>query len=470
MSTLKKNIVYNFLYQLLILILPLITAPYLARVIGPQGVGVYSFSYSVAMYFTYITLLGLNNYGNRAIASVQDDYEKRSRVFCEIFTMQTMTFCISIALYLVYVGFFSVDKKAALIMLLWVLSSLFDINWFFFGMEQFKLTVTRNTIIKVLTVVAIFTFVKTKDDLYKYIAIMAVGIVLSQMCLWPFLKKYIHFVKPKFKDVVKHFKPNLMLFVPVIAISLYKIMDKVMLGYISNMKQVAYYENAEKIINITLAFITALGTVMLPRMTALISAKREEESSKYLDDSVMLVAAYTNAVMFGIFAVAQRFAVWFYGDEFAKSGTVMMYLAVTTVLIGVGNVIRTQYIIPNKKDSIYIVSAIIGAVVNLIVNALLIPHIASVGAAIGTIVAETCVFVYQIFCVRKDIHLLLYLKYEIVYIAIGAVMFGAIELLPVFKSDTVDLVLDVIVGATVYVLLAGLYIFLIKKKNLLHRS
>lgn len=470
MSSLKKNIAYNIIYQVLILILPLLTAPYLSRVIGADGVGVYSFSHSAALYFTYITLLGLTNYGNRTIASVQNDYEKRSHAFCEIFSMQFITFCISIILYVFYAAFLSVDKTAAMVAGLWVLSSLFDINWFFFGMEQFKLTVTRNTIIKILTVICIFVFVKTKDDIYIYIAIMAVSTVLSQLCLWPFLRRYIHFVRPKLKDVLKHFKPNLMLFVPVIAISLYKIMDKVMLGYLSTMTEVGYYENAEKIINITLTLITALGTVMLPRMSALVSSNKTKESTKYMDDSVMFVAAYTNAVMFGLFAVAKNFAVVFYGDDFAMSGTIMIYLAVTTVLIGVGNVWRTQYLIPNKKDNIYIISAIIGAVVNLVVNAILIPYLAAVGAAIGTIVAEASVFVYQLFCIRKEINVLLYLKYEIVYLIIGGIMFGAIRLLPEFSNKIVNIAADVAVGAVVYIVLAAAYILKVKKKNLFCRS
>ena len=155
---LKKNILFNFAYQILALVLPFITAPYLSRTIGAEGVGVYSFSQSIALYFTYITLLGLSNYGNRAIAEVQDDENKRSKIFFEIYSMQFCSFLISIFLYLVYVIFFSVNHIAAIIMIGWVVSAAFDINWFFFGMEQFKLTVIRNTIIKIISVACIFIF------------------------------------------------------------------------------------------------------------------------------------------------------------------------------------------------------------------------------------------------------------------------------------------------------------------------
>lgn len=458
MANLKKNIAYNFTYQILILFLPFITAPYLSRVIGADGVGTYSFAYSVALYFTYITLLGLNNYGNRTMATVQNSFEDRSKAFSEIYIMQVMTFGISAFLYVIYILFLSVDKTAALIMGILVLSSLFDINWFFFGMELFKLTVTRNAIIKIGTAACIFLFIKERNDVYKYIFIMAVSVLLSQMCLWPFIKKYIRFSWPSLKNVCKHFKPNLMLFVPVIAISLYKIMDKVMLGYMSTMTEVGYYENAEKIINIALTLINAVGTVMLPRMTALVSSHNEKESKKYIDKSMLLVLAYSNAIMFGIFAVGDLFSVVYYGKEFGRTGSIMLLLAITVVFLGCGNVMRTQFLIPNKRDTVYINSAVIGALVNLLINCMLIPRFAAMGAAIGTIAAEFSVLAYQLFATRKELNLKTYAKYEIVYVFIGTIMFIVIGLIPSFSSSVLTLAVKIIVGGSVYVLLAGAYL------------
>lgn len=463
MANLKKNIAYNFTYQVLILILPFITAPYLSRVIGPDGVGTYSFAYSVALYFTYITMLGLNNYGNRSIASTQNDLGKRSNTFCEIYIMQTITFCISALMYLIYVLFFSVDKVAATVMGIMVLSSLFDINWFFFGMELFKLTVTRNTAIKIGTAICIFVFIKERSDVYKYILIMATSVLLSQMCLWPFVKRYVHFSRPSFKNVLKHFKPNITLFVPVIAVSLYKIMDKVMLGYMSTMTEVGYYENAEKIINIALTLITAVGTVMLPRMTALISSNSISESRKYIDKSMMLVLAYSNAMTFGIFAVGKLFSVVYYGDDFEQTGSIMILLAITIVFLGCGNVVRTQYLIPNKYDNIYIYSAIIGAVVNLVINGLLIPKYAATGAAIGTIAAEFCVLFYQLYSIRRELNLKEYAKYEAVFAFIGIMMVIVINILPESDNDAVNLAAKIITGGFVYVVIAFLY--LVKVQN-----
>lgn len=458
MTNLKKNIVYNFTYQILILILPFITAPYLSRVIGPDGAGIYSFAYSVALYFTYITKLGLNNYGNRSIAFAQNDLEKRSDTFCEIYAMQIVFFCISALAYGIYVLFFAVDKIAATVMGIMVLSSLFDINWFFFGMELFKLTVIRNAVIRIGTAICIFAFIKERSDVYKYILIMSTSVLLSQMCLWPFINKYIRFSRPSLKNVLKHFKPNLTLFVPVIAVSLYKIMDKVMLGYMSTMAEVGYYENAEKIINITLTLITAVETVMLPRMTALISNNNISDSRKYIDKSMALVLAYSNAAAFGIFSVGKLFATVYYGKDFEKTGIIMILLAVTIVSVGCGNVIRTQYLIPNKRDKIYIYSAIIGAVVNLVINGLMIPKYASVGASIGTIAAEFCVLLYQLYFIRKELNLKVYAKYETVFAVIGIIMVIVINMLPEFDSSVFDLAAKILIGGCVYVIIAGFYL------------
>ncbi len=167
-NNLKKNISYNFIYQLLILFLPFVTAPYLSRVIGANGIGIYSYTHSIGVYFTYFIMLGLNNHGNRTIATFQLDREKRSRAFFEIYTLQLICSLFFISLYIYYIFYISTNQKAAILQGVFVLSALFDINWFFFGMEKFRITVTRNAIVKILTVVAIFVLVKKK---YRYLLI-----------------------------------------------------------------------------------------------------------------------------------------------------------------------------------------------------------------------------------------------------------------------------------------------------------
>lgn len=462
MKSLKKNIIYNSVYQFLIMFLPFITAPYLSRVIGAEGVGTYSYSHSVAQYFIYIAMLGLTNYGNRSIAAVSDNREKRSVVFSEIYCMQITTAVFSILTYLCY-AFFAQDKVSSLIMTVYVISALFDVNWLFFGTENFKLTVIRNTIIKLSSMAAIFIFVRSSSDTYIYVAIMAIGTLISQLALWPFLKRVVDFKLPKWKDVAKHYKPNLMLFVPVIAISIYKIMDKIMLGQMSSTASVGYYEYAEKIYNIPLLIITAIGTVMLPRMTFLYSNDKWEEASKYLYTSIEYVLAFANVAMFGLIAISHDFVIVYYGKDFLPSSLVINYLASTIVFLAAGNVLRTQYLIPKKLDKIYIRSAVYGAIINFIVNFVLIRKMGVIGAAWGTIAAEAIVFFYQLLSIRKDINIKGIFVTEIQYFAVGIVMYLVVA--PITMSNSLlSVLVKMIIGGGIY-LIGFVALFYIKHKT-----
>ena len=465
MGRLKQNIMYNFIYQILIMVLPFITAPYLSRKIGASGVGVYSFSQTVATYFTYITTLGLSNYGNRSIASVQNDREKRSKSFSEIYCMQALCFLVSIILYAVYIIFFSVDKIAALIMSIWVVSSLFDINWLFFGLEKFKLTVIRNTLIKVLSVGCIFLFVKSKDDIYIYILIMALSTFLSQVCLWPYVKQDIDFTLPRWCDIKKHIKPNLILFLPVISVSLYRMMDKIMLGYMCTMEEVGFYENAEKIISMVQSLIVAVGTVMLPRMTSIYSSEKENQGNHYFDLSMTAVIVYVSAAAFGLLSIKDVFTRVYFGSGFERTSEILALLTITLIFFGAGNVLRTQYIIPKKEDEIYIKSAFWGALVNLIVNSILIGKYGGVGAAIGTICAEAVVCIYQFVKVKADISILHFFPVLIRYTVFGLIMYIVIRNLPVVNNDIITLIMYIAVGAAVYLLFVTLDLFWRRKAN-----
>ena len=251
MTSLKKNFIYNVVYQMLLIILPLITAPYIARTLGAEGVGIYSYTYSVAQYFLLFAMLGISNHGNRSIAAVREDDCKLSRTFWSIYSIQAFMYVLAIIAYLIYLFAFNVDNKTIVaIQFIYVVSGALDISWYFFGTEQFKITVTRNMIIKIATVILMFIFVHNPGDLAKYTVIMAGGTFLSQAYLWTYIFRQVDVVKVNWIDIKKHIKEVIILFIPVIAYSIYKLMDKIMLGNMTTYMQVGYYENAGKIINI----------------------------------------------------------------------------------------------------------------------------------------------------------------------------------------------------------------------------
>lgn len=460
MGKVKKNFVYNLIYQVLILVIPLITAPYLARTVKADGVGIYSYTYSIVYYFMLLTMLGVNNYGNRTIAKVREDKEKRSKEFLGIYALQLIIGIIMLVLYLGYVIIFnSAYKNIAIIQSLFIISAMFDINWFFFGMEEFKKTITRNTFIKIGNVILIFTLVKSPDDLWKYTLIMSGMTCLSQFILWGFLRKKIKFVKIGLKDIIKHIKPNLVLFIPVIAVSLYKMMDKIMLGKIANVTEVGFYENAEKIIGIPMTLITALGTVMLPRISNIIEKGEINKVNDYISKSISFVMFMSLAMCAGLISVGYNFAPIYFGVEFQKTGILIMLLSVTLPFLSFANVIRTQYLIPAEKDKIYIVSVSLGAVSNLIMNILLIPKLESVGACIGTVTAEFIVMFYQAFAVRKKIQISKYIKNIIPFVLKAGGMLAVTYVFNFIKmNDFIRFFIQICVGCLVYGLLNLKYI------------
>ncbi|MBQ8997539.1 MAG: flippase [Clostridium sp.] len=462
----KKNFIYNFCYQILTMILPLITTPYISRVIGPEGVGIQSYTYSIANYFVLFAMLGINNHGNRSIAMIRDDKEKLNRTFSSIYSMQFIMSTIMILLYSLYIMFIAKENKIIfLIQAIYIISALLDINWFFFGIEQFKLTVIRNAIIKLFSVLSIFIFVKNSSDLYLYSLILSLGTLIGQFVLWKYLKRYISFVKVSKKEILKQVKPILTLFVPVIAISIYKIMDKIMLGSMNSMIQVGYYENSEKIINIPLGVITALGTVMLPKMSNLYATGNEEQGNKYIGLSLEFVMFISFGAMFGLIGVSPVFIPIFLGEKFIDCVNIVSIMAVTILFLAWANVIRTQYLIPKKKDKIYIVSTIIGAVVNLLINFLLIREYGAIGAGVGTIFAEASVCIYQSIMIKKELNISLYLRKVLLYIVPGAIMCIVIRILGNELGQSILTgIIQIVVGGTLYIVLSLIYMIIIKNE------
>ena len=241
------------IYRILTVLTPLITSPYLARALGVEALGKYSASQVFVNYFVPFAMLSIENYGNRTIARVQSDKKERTEIFGNIYVIQFIAACCSMLVYVVLVEILIRPELKLLYLLqgLWLIS-LLNINWFFWGCEQFKLTVTRNIVIKIASVESILLFVKNSDDLWIYVVIMGLSMVLAEGALWLFLPQYISQPKVQWNEIRKSIKPILQLFIPVLAFSVFHIMDKTMLNTFSNDANSGYYYNADKLINIAL--------------------------------------------------------------------------------------------------------------------------------------------------------------------------------------------------------------------------
>jgi len=394
-ASVKYNFFLNSVYQLITMAVPLVTTPYLSRVFHAEGIGEYTFAYTIAYYFVTLAMLGMNNYGNRAIAANRNNYGIRHHQFWSIFYLQLI---VSIIIFLVYVfyAFFISKELISKIFSIYVFSSILDINWFFWGMERFKVTVTRNVFIKLATTIFIFILVKDENDIWKYALITSLGFFISQIILWWYLFKELKPQKVNFTEIFSHLRPTLVLFIPVIAVSIYKIIDRIMLGFMSNDTELGYFESSEKIIQIPIAFVVSLGIVMLPRMTMVMTKKDEIMEKNYLNNSSNFAILLSSFLCFLIISVSDIFVPLFYGNGFEKCVDLYMILLPGCIFLALSNVVRTQYLIPKHLDSIYVKAVVIGAFVNVLLNILLIPKYASIGVAISTLLTEIAVCLYQL--------------------------------------------------------------------------
>ena len=469
MKSENKNFLLNVAYQMLTYIFPLITVSYISKRLGVDNVGIYSYTYSIIYMFMLVGMLGINNYGNREIAKVRDNREELSRVFWSIYRLQLMVVGVVIAGYLSYLFLWcKAYKEIAEIQFLYLVSVCFDINWFYFGLEKFKLTITRNCIIKVLSLVLILCFVKSVGDLAVYTYIMAGSTVASQLYLIFSLHKYVNRVKTTIRDSLKHLKSCLILFVPVLAFGIYRVMDKTMLGSLSTVTELGYYENAERLINIPISVINALGTVMHPRMAYLLEHKTSEDSKKTIYASMKLALLLASVMATGLYLIADDVAVVLFGEQFLKSGSIIKILSVTILASAWANVIRTQYLIPMRMDRIYVTSTVGGAIVNLILNTLLIGKYDSYGACVGTIVAEYFVMLYQTIKVKAELEIGKYsvLLFEFIIKDVG-IMVIAYSFGKLFGSIYIRLIVELFLAVLLFLGLNYKYIvfeFLGKEK------
>ena len=454
MST-RKNTLYNMAYRLFSMLLPLVTAPWLSRAVGTEGVGLYGYAWAISYTFCLVGLLGLENYGPRAIAQAKDDKPTLNRTFSAIWKMQLLVAGLTLLVWCGYVAFIAgEEKQIAFHLTLMSVSCLVNVDWCLMGLDQFKPIALRNTAVKLLAAAAVFIFVRKPEDLWIYAFVWSLSTFIGCASCFLSLRRKVNFVPVTWKEALTHLKPCALLSISVIAVSVYRQMDKVMIGALADMTQTGLYENAEKIILCLAGFISAVGTVMLPKVSHMTAQGRMEDVKKHIDASMDMVMCMVCALGFGLASVAVEFAPLFYGTDFAESGLLMIPLSMTLLTIGFANVIRTQWVLPQKRDGIFVKSVLTGAVVNVVLNAILIPQYGAMGAVVATAAAELSVPVVQFIILRRELPYLRYMKYVLTYSVIGLMMVGVVRLaalLPV--SGWLGLAVQVAAGGFVYVAL-----------------
>ena len=465
-KSVKKNYLYNVTYQILLIILPLLTAPYISRVLGAESIGIYSYALSISAYFISFGSLGVDLYAQREIAYYQDDKKSYSKTFWEITILRLFTMAISIIIF--YFTFASNGDYQIFfkILLIELIGKCFDISWFFKGLEDFKKIVLRNLVIKILSIIAIFTFVKTPSNLNLYFWIYVLSVILGNLSLWLYLPKYVCKIKISALKIFRHLKPTISLFIPQIAIQVYTLLDKTMIGAIYEDKsEVGYYEQGQKIINMLLTVITSLGTVMLPRIANFFANNKKNAVKSYMEKSFNFVFLLAFPMIFGIIAVAKDFVPIFFGPGYDKVIILMSIISPVLLFIGMSNVIGTQYLLPTKRQKEYTISVVTGSIVNLCINASLIWKYGALGASIGTIIAEFTVTLVQIIFVKDEFDFKKIFKSAINYIIASIIMFIICKLTSIIPvNDFVSLILQVASGIITY----GLVLLIFKDEFVLN--
>lgn len=453
-ESIKTNYIYNTVFNIATLIIPFITTPYVSRVLGVENIGIYSFSISIATYFIIICAFGSSAYGQRNVAYHRNSIEESSQVFWDVVAFRLIGAFVATVSYCFYLMISNADAIAPLFIIL-IFNVAFDISWFYQGLEKFRTLVIRNMLIKLLGVVCIFLFVKSKSDLWVYTIINCSSLALGNLTLWIPLRKYITRVKRV--HPFHGLKEMFLLFLPAVAIQVYAVLDKSMIGWISCSNYAnGCYEQAEKIARVALTLATSIGTVVLPRVANLFYQKDTEQIKAYMYLAYRLNWFVALPVMLGLAGVAPVFIPIFLGAGFDDAIGLLKIFSLLVLFVSLANTTGISYLIPTKQQNVYTFAVSIAAVINVIANLILIPRYSAYGAAIASVFAEGLGVSIQLgYCIKngkmeaKKIFIPLW-KYAIS----SVVMLIIISAMVKYMSITVGaLIIEVLVGVCVYIVM-----------------
>lgn len=454
MKKVSSNYLLNLIWNVLLMIVPIVTTPYISRVLGAENLGIYSYCLSFSTYFIIAGTLGIPTYARREIAFVRDKQNDLNSKFSEILILQIVALLISLIAYSIFFIFYQKYSFMFAICGLGIVAAIFDVSWLFAGMEEFKKIVIRGMIIKIISVASIFIFVKDEKDVYLYCLILMLANLIGNTWLFIFSFKYVKLVKVNCKSVTKHMKPALFLLLPNIVNTIYAVIDKTLLGTISNnMNEVGYYEQSQKIITLSLALVTSLGTILMPRFAALFAEKNIESVKSYLSKGIIVQLLISLPIAVGCYSIADSLVPWFFGSGFDKVILLIKIFSPTLVFMGISDLIGTQLFVATKREKILFVINLCTCLLNIILDCIFIREFASYGAAVGTLISE---LIRSIICIIINYN---YIKNSSVLKSILCYIFSAFvmgivlylaQIKIFFKPTIINTFLLVIIGVVVY--------------------
>jgi len=454
-----KNYIYNVLYQLLTIAIPLATTPYISRVIGENGIGAYSWVQSITGTFLLISAFGINIYGQREIACCQDDVYRRSKLLEELLLMRGVAIVPCLFIYFLIYRLSGRYPYLFLVQASGFLTVFLDTSFFLKGMEEFKDLMIKNAAVKVLSTAAIFIFVKKSSDVTLYALLLEGSSLLGALTVLVKVRKYIKYIPLRDLNVRNHIRRSFLFLLPEIAIHIYGVMDKTMLGILySDIGENGFYTQGQKIIKVSLAVVTSMGTVMLPRMSNAFVQKEREQIEKYLSVTMRFAIFMGTGITMGLCGIARGLVPWFFGKGFEPVIIILYLLGISILPVSVSNVTGLQCLIPFGLQREYNISVISGAICNLTINLMLIPQYGAVGACIGTIVSECLVTGVQWYYVRKRLQMEGIGKSLLLSITAGSVMLVTLlGLEAVMPMGILSTFFEILLGGILYVLTLAVF-------------
>ncbi len=428
-----KNYAYNLSYQLLVIILPIITTPYVTRVFSSDDLGTYGYFNSIVTYFILLATLGVANYGTKVISGHRKEIEKN---FWGIYSLQLGATLLSLTLY----G------------LLCMALPFLDISWLFQGLEDFRKITVRNITVKIVGVTSIFLFVKSANDLYLYVFLLTIFELLGQLSMWLPAREFIG--RPHFdiEYARHHLKPVILLFLPQVAISLYVTLDRTMLGALASTKDVGIYDQALKLVNILLTLVTSLGSVMLPRVAHLLATGDHKAVNKMHEMSFLIYNLVIFPMMAGILIVNDDFVQFFLGQDFQDARYAIAIMIFRMFFIGWTNIMGIQILIPHNRNKEFMISTTAPAIISVGLNLLFLPKLGYIGAAIVSVLTEALVWAIQLYFTRRYLKEVPIIGSMTKIILASAIMYGILlgSKTVIHFSPTLNVLVFAVLGGIIY--------------------
>lgn len=440
------------MYQLMAILIPLVTTPYISRILGATAIGDYSYTSGIVSYFGLVAATGTVNFAQKKIAVYESDIEKRSILFWEILLFRLLCGVLVLAGYSIFVfNYMPQYRLLYIIQYFTVFSWIADISWYFQGTENFKITSVRNTIVKLGGTVLIFLFVKEKSDLWLYTLITSAMLLLGNLTMWHYARREIIWPGISQIHILKNTGMIMELFIPVISIQLYTVLDKTMLGTLCNTTEVGYYAQAEKIVKLALTVLNALSAVLLPRIAVLYANKDIEKIREYYRKTLNFIFMLALPMLVGCFLVADEFVPVFFGNGYDEVINLLKLESSLFIILSLGQVFG-NFLIPMNKQRDFTIAVTVAAVVNIVFNYIFIRTmgLGAMGAVMASVIAECVSSGIQFFAIREVLKGKDILQAISRYIIPTCIMALVIIINHMFFDSLIFLILSIISGGFIY--------------------